>query len=123
MRRINRKLFGQVYDYVVAHPELHDQADWTNFNECGTSHCVGGWALHFYRPDQSLWKTADDLVGPTSALSTGAAQLLGLNELEASRLFYDTSDEQAVELCRRYATGGRKSADRYIRKIEAEEDE
>lgn len=118
MPKINRRLFRRVYDYVVAHPERHDQGDWSKASDCGTTRCVGGWALHFHRPDQSLWKTAEDLVGSTFSLATGAAQLFGLDELEAGFLFYEADDAQAVELCRRYATGGRKSADRYIKSLE-----
>lgn len=116
--KINRKLFQKVYDLVVAEPEFHDQADWEQGDEgCGTTRCVGGWALIIHTGESTVVRAAG-VVGANHDNIRGAARtVLGLTYQESTYLFYSVDNAEAVELCRRYATGGRASADRFIKSL------
>lgn len=113
--KINRKLFQKVYDKIVTSPSLHDQADWemNGDEECGTTRCVGGWALVIHTGKSDVLSAAREVIG-YNHVSVAAEEVLGLNFHEAHWLFYGVTNTQAVELCRRYATGGRASANRFI---------
>jgi hypothetical protein len=105
----NTELFKQINQQITQYPQLHDQRAWWGVETCGTTYCVGGWALHFTNPDQSLEQTATDLVGwddEGDSVARAARTLLGLDPHEAHQLFYDTENEQATALVRYYASGG-----------------
>lgn len=42
---INIELAEQVLDAVAREPERHDQTTWRNRYACGTTMCIGGWAV------------------------------------------------------------------------------
>jgi len=96
----NKELFRKVYEQITQNPETHDQGDWEN--ECGTTRCGAGWALHFHRPNQSIFKTMREVVN-TGSIDVAARRVLGLNKSEADYLFYEASNEEAVEFIRHYA--------------------
>lgn len=114
----NRELFKKIYDQITTDPKSHDQMSWTEFaidgssysnefapqqnpEDCGTTRCVGGWALHFCNPGQSIFKTIQDLTGGMY-IEKAAAQVLGLEADEAGALF-SADDPTAVALVRHYA--------------------
>jgi hypothetical protein len=132
--KVNRKMFQRVYDQISTVPELHDQSDWAYYPgfddsdldvvECGTQRCAGGWTLYLWGKGQDLPQDTildlDRIAGKVlgcriGSISKGAARILGLTDEEADRLFYCSRNEIAVEMCRRYATGGRRSVERYMR--------
>jgi hypothetical protein len=110
----NSKIFldrrQKVLDQIVAQPYLHDQKQWeTSSASCGTQRCVAGWAMYFETPgNRSL-----DLVKYEFARNLGVEpryfiigkELLGLNDAEAYELFYEVTNDEAVDLLRQYARG------------------
>lgn len=100
----NTAMFKKVHDQITERPELHSQADWeyTLANGCGTTRCVGGWTLHFLNPGLPVSDVAS-LLDEHGRTDRAAAQVLGLNEAEADHLFYNTTEEEAVDMCAFYA--------------------
>lgn len=105
----NRELFRRVAEVIESFPEAHDQTVWGHgpaelvditFDdgaviraECGTSHCVAGWAcvLSGMRPKQVLgrpaWSSVLDDAGHPIPTMGAARTALGIDPLEASALF------------------------------------
>lgn len=103
----NNALFFAVANQIRLHPEAHDQAWWGHETECGTSHCIAGWATvldgrqdlmdaHLAaekdRQGRSFgdpcWRPAWDLARHSGeAIALHARQALGLTEDEADALF------------------------------------
>jgi|GEM_PF-6564746 len=67
------ELLRAVVNQILAHPETWDQSDY--HSECGTTHCVAGWA-------QVLGG-----LPATGAAYFDAKRLLGLTKTEADQLF------------------------------------
>lgn len=90
----NAKLAYRVLDYVTANPELLDQWSW--WGELGTA-CFAGWTLLLTEPEvwepvravQSCWNRKLRVT-----VEERAAALLGLDELEAIRLFMHTTNDE-----------------------------
>lgn len=110
---INQELFQKVLDQITIHPETHDQSGWQNTVEgddgyvCGTTRCVAGWALHFYAPNQHIFDTACQL-GTAGNYERAGREILGLTFSEARHLFFNVSNEEAVNLVEKYALKGRE---------------
>jgi hypothetical protein len=111
-----RELATGVLEYLRQHPEKHCQASFvgvdddgeimdattriTENNFCDTTLCVAGTAVFL----------AQGLEGLNRHIVNGqwdetAAPLLGLNDEEASILFYTMSDETALEMLEAVANG------------------
>lgn len=106
------ELAEKIHDQIDRHPESHEQAHWGEKNECGTSACICGWAALMngdahYEP---LFLGVDILVLNDDAgddwINYGA-KVLGLNELDADKLFMETSNTQAKEALKYIAKGER----------------
>ena len=41
---LNKKLLADTMNYILKHPEEHDQDVWYMHEECGTTACFAGWA-------------------------------------------------------------------------------
>lgn len=115
----NRKLFYQIADIIETYPERHDQNSWIENPvgevpdssiiydgeeiSCGTNQCIAGWAViienggltgldedevfHFNNGNElPLASVYDDIDTVPSIAKT----ILGLNDDEASNLFYTT---------------------------------
>lgn len=99
MDRTKLPLLRTVLEHVTAHPEEHDQDFWALQRACGTTRCIAGWATYLSGCTER-WET-DPLIagargagfvttpnGPTMTVPRAAASLLGLDDGEASVLFY-----------------------------------
>lgn len=95
-----------VLDVITRNPDCHDQGSWQNEGECGTTRCVAGWAAHAhgYRTlsiSKFVWAKGDK----KRAVDSLGKDLLHLSPRDANRLFYTSSDAQAVEALRYVAKG------------------
>ena len=117
----NKTLMQNILDFITEHPEEHDQitfestAEDTSYlldipeEECHTTRCIAGWAFIMSYPfstglsgaAQSHYAGDSDMSDPDD-YRTGAAELLGLSEDEALELFYEASNEEAIEALKRY---------------------
>jgi hypothetical protein len=70
-----------VASHVLAHPQILQMGSW--HNECGTAHCLAGWAIH---QAGTLGEVLEKLHGPYMA----GLLLLGSN---AAAHFYDSNDD------------------------------
>lgn len=92
-----------ILDQVRMHPETHDQNSWHGGNfppdpsgqACGTTHCVAGWA-EVLMGKRITWE-------PTKF----AQAALGLGDTDAYRLFYGTTEPEAVHALEYLAKGDR----------------
>lgn len=41
---MNVELLEKIREQIIAHPEQHDQQLWGFKADCGTTHCIAGWA-------------------------------------------------------------------------------
>ena len=73
-----------VASHVLAHPKILQMGGW--HSECGTTHCLAGWAIHQAGP---LGEVLENLHGPHMA----GLLLLGV---DAAEHFYDENDD-AIE--------------------------
>lgn len=97
-----------ILEVIIDFPELHDQADWGDTGDprmkvgeeykCGTTHCVGGWAIWLHEgvvPEEY-----------TFALDQRAASYLGLSDVaDINHLFYDVTEAEAIRALRMLADG------------------
>lgn len=90
-----------VLGVIERFPDSHWQSSWeenygTNGfdSSCGTTRCVGGWALFAHGIERFPSLRTDPPNGSNTAI---AGPLLGLSFADADRLFYYTSDEEARE--------------------------
>lgn len=98
---VNVPLLRKVMDHITAHPEEYDQREYAVRTDCGTTHCVAGWALalsgreFIFRALRVCdHRTAADFgwqaeLGVVSGDYThgAAAEALGLKWADAERLF------------------------------------
>jgi hypothetical protein len=70
-----------VASHVLARPQILQMGSW--HNECGTTHCLAGWAIH---QAGTLGEVLEKLYGPYMA----GLLLLGV---DAAEHFYDGTDE------------------------------
>lgn len=116
--------FGQetaqwVLEAIEANPNLHDQSQWETVTECGTAMCVAGWAAWLHRglleqkiqariiPGCDCPICRDDQNIERARVYTipeVGQEVLGLNSLDASRLFHATN-LRAVEALKFLAAG------------------
>lgn len=82
----------RVFDYARNHPENWDQRYFSRETDCGTTYCIAGFKRFVFdgvTPEEDLRSTE-----PTGHY---AARKLGLNEDEASALFYEAGTHEQVE--------------------------
>jgi hypothetical protein len=94
----NQELAKTVLDHLLAHPEQHNQDRWGERTECGTTMCVAGWTCEL-AGERLEWQRSSTTTGVGTWCTTDgvyiprrAAQLLGLTEDEAARLFFTNKD-------------------------------
>lgn len=108
----------RVYDYLVAHPERHNQGGFGHKNSCGTTMCIAGtaawldpgipvygWFDDYNKGLVMLDKncfsaTSGDSVSPTDKIVARAGELLGLTPVEANQLFYTFHNQVALDVLR-----------------------
>lgn len=103
-----------VLDQIRMHPETHDQTIFHASTQCGTTHCVAGWAekvhglitqegkLFLLSSKAPLRMYRDTCLGLHAAVG---AVLLMLNEYDAEKLFCRTDDHQALHALEYLAKG------------------
>ena len=92
----NLDLMRAVREQITKHPETHDQTSWGERTKCGTTHCIAGWACALngdtiqWEPDESVGESASSVTTKDGQLPIDdrARELLGLDDFEASDLFY-----------------------------------
>ena len=94
--RLNTDLMLQIREQITSHPETHSQDTFGMASECGTTHCMAGWACVLSGIELE-WLEDDDYAAANVAITTKgrreisdtAMELLGLTANEAAALFYD----------------------------------
>lgn len=111
MPELNTRLFQEVYDQIVAHPELHEQVDFEGNSRCGATRCVASWAILIDAHDkgETITSFRHSAAYRDSGLSASpfARRLLGITYEEANHLFYQVSNEEAVGIVKAAAQGVR----------------
>ncbi|WP_234551486.1 hypothetical protein [Rhodococcus qingshengii] len=93
---LNIEFAEEVYQYLIDHPDEHNQGQWTKTTPCGTVRCIAGTACHLAGYEITA------AFGVTGALAYTARKLLGLTAWEADRLFFLTDNTAALHLFREY---------------------
>lgn len=91
--RPNIKLLKKVRKYILKHPERYNQNIWRGRNPCGTTACIAGATIICAYP-RLIGATLLNYLADTDAsrIPRIAAQKLGLNQWESTRLFNVVSD-------------------------------
>jgi len=90
---------------IEATPELHDQDSWAVRTNCGTVCCAAGWTVTL-AGGSFVWGEAAtedphlaayvEFAGVRHPIETLAADLLGLDDGECERVFFDANDAEEV---------------------------
>lgn len=94
-------LLERVRHYIAENPEELDQGKWCRHTDCGTTRCVGGTAVYlngdtFIFGRLYMDTTCMDLEGVVWNIGARAQRLLGLDDYDASKLFYHTRNENVL---------------------------
>jgi hypothetical protein len=98
-----------VLDIIRLYPEAHDQKVFEVLDvqfldsQCGTMRCVAGWAQWLH--DGIVDTSRCSLDNPRWVVEVRAAEVLGLNDDDASMLFFSTDEEQAIAALEYVARG------------------
>ncbi|KUJ70827.1 hypothetical protein ACZ90_00470 [Streptomyces albus subsp. albus] len=100
----NVTLMRAIREQITSHPETHFQATWGRYTECGTTHCIAGWAAvltgakplwdrpeRAYRLLDGVWAHGAHWSVPAYARSA-----LRLTQSESDRLFYEMDETRAI---------------------------
>lgn len=103
-KELNAELLLDTYDHIRLHPEEHDQRNWANINDpenpeigCGTTLCFAGHACLRAGLKVDLFRqkvrSADggSLGYGNDHISQVAKDILGLDNVDAIRLFFSMS--------------------------------
>lgn len=129
MPELNIPLFQKIHAQITQDPGSHYQGSWETVNECGTTRCLAGWALHF-EAHGDVYQYGGGYINGWSAqvrtlidsrdgledwytVSQIAKHLLGLTSDQAGRLFY-ADEERAAEAVRLAAEGDLDGFDRLV---------
>lgn len=98
-----KRVAQEALDYILMHPEKHDQDDWISSKEmCDTQMCVAGTVMF---NEVGILKAWDIFKNSESKGVQLASDLLGLDDEEASRLFYCFDKERALDKLNALAQG------------------
>lgn len=93
----------RVLNYLLGHPKRHEQDNFGEVTRCGTTMCIAGTAVSL-DPDTEVFWDEDGMMetgvlvgGKLVDIDARAAELLGLDEGDASRLFYTIDNEDALD--------------------------
>lgn len=76
---MNVELLRKVQEQILAEPKKFDMGDFDGETQCGTTHCIGGWAAKLEGLEIS---------------SEGGREALDIDKDQAERLFYVTEDDE-----------------------------
>jgi hypothetical protein len=131
----NQQACQEVFDYLIAHPEHHEQSSWAN--PCGTTMCAAGCRAfldgkleikpgEFATGNQNVLWNGDSMgelsqlwscdfveykerygtdIFPMDLIPSHAAKSMGLTKQERNFLFYQTTNEMALLTLKRLANG------------------
>jgi hypothetical protein len=113
---MNTELFRKIDEVIQNTPEQHYQGTWESTNECGTTRCIAGWAVHLTTgapvydchggPTRESAQLASSLgVHDPHHIAAIARRLLDITPEQAGKLFFAT-EEHARQIVRAVATGG-----------------
>lgn len=111
---INVELLEKVRDKIRENPQAHHQANWGFKSECGTTHCIAGWAAALdgavmdWEEDGFGHWYADYVNGGADHIESYAKEALGLSS-EQAYIFYSSRDE-ALQMLDVLITEGRRGA-------------
>jgi hypothetical protein len=100
----NLEKLKALHHHITTIPDGWNQEFWGEQRECGTAYCMAGWTC-VLEGHQMKWKVVDAYESPfkeATQLVTGedidtkAAEILGLSEDYADRLFYCTDNASAL---------------------------
>lgn len=109
---LNTDLLRKVREKITESPGEHYQAVWGRKNECGTTHCIAGWAAVLngasvdWENDGDGWWEADTVNDGAESIERYAKEALGLTWEEAN-IFYASRDEALQRLDALIAEGRR----------------
>jgi hypothetical protein len=84
---VNSELFRKVADKIENQPELYCQAHIDDYTECGTAHCIAGWAHFLTYGDTYAGLDKADYRPEDSRHILSAQELLGIDNLSL-KLFH-----------------------------------
>lgn len=103
---LNIPLAQMVLRQITEHPETHNQESWAN--ECGTVHCIAGWALALSgkqtRIREDVCASIPEMlvdgqwVPMVGGWSREGREVLGLTREQADYLFLQSTDSESVVL-------------------------
>lgn len=107
------ELWRKIDHQLTTEPESHDQGDFESDDDddCGTSRCVAGWAIHFfsggghrsiYAAKREIEKRHYQGEGFVHSATMGR-DILGLSQKDSDWLFYDTDNDEAAAYVARKA--------------------
>ena len=88
----NTELLQQTMQYIINHPDQHDQADWAVQHDCGTTACFAGWAAILSGWTVKQVQLTDDPVKDIGG------EILGLTVSESHQLFDASNTRHQLEL-------------------------
>jgi len=107
----NTDLMIEIRNQITNHPETHNQKSWGSRTDCGTTHCIAGWAIVLSGVELH-WQDCGDAV-EVDCTAGGrcpgrvAGDLLGLDWGEWGQLFYEDYSDDALELLDRMIEAGK----------------
>lgn len=100
----NFVMLDHVIGVIEANPEQHNQGSWATQDECGTTMCLAGWtakiagATILFEHGRDWSATCITPQGERETIPDFAAEVLGLDEREADRLFYTARDLDDIKM-------------------------
>lgn len=103
----NLELLKQTWEFIKKNPEMHNQADFINNTQCGTTMCFAGHATvlsgaefpkepndsyWFLTPDGKLTEKDENGARKGIYVEKYARDVLGMTDEEAQFIFYHTSN-------------------------------
>jgi hypothetical protein len=101
-----------VLGQIKAHPEQHNQREWAERNECGTSYCLAGWAV-VLEGHEILWDEVAEGVycaldenGNIDSIKRLAGRILDLSPYQRAQIFYRYNTVDDIELMTKNLANG-----------------
>lgn len=104
---VNRELAAKTAELIRMHPEHHNQNSWSNSNDdviitshenlgCGTTMCAAGWASLAAGAHVDTSCDLATLGENVQSIEVMGRLVLGLEEREADKLFYTTTEHNVL---------------------------
>lgn len=89
---MNTELLEKIAAQIEETPDLYRQHVWALNTECGTAHCIAGWAVRLGLGDEVADRRmeAESVGAAAGSWSRSAGEVLGLDSIDSSLLFNGT---------------------------------